>query len=445
MTRTWLIAGVALALAACADDSSRPTASGKGTIQAINAVKGSPNITFLIEERDLGSIEYKTGSSAARYDDLEYNFNFNARFPGEIQSRRIASVPRKIEVGRQYTFVPTGDLAAPDVLVWEGDEPAFEQDATVFAIRFAHLAQPLGALDVYLDPPGTTPVTGNAIGTLETFGELLPPIEAEAGEYVVTLTSAGDPADVVYQSSTAVLNAQVAYIAPLFEGDEQDTAPYNLRLIASNGLSSSLPDSRFPPTIRFIQASFDLPPADIYADEMLTDQLAANHLFGEATGDIPAAAGDYGAYYTPAGSTGAVLFEDDFDLSRGAHNQVILHGTQGNRETIQYIPDRRAIETQARFRVFHGATNHPEVDFYFVPAGESVADSNPDSLLQYSSLSAPAAVAPGSYDLFATVTGEKAIVAGPFRLDLELGDSREVLLLDATDTAAAEFVIVPEP
>jgi hypothetical protein len=80
-----------------------------------------------------------------------------------------------------------------------------------------------------------------------------------------------------------------------------------------------------------------------------------------------------------------------------------------------------------------------------LPAGESVADSNPDSLLQYSSLSAPAAVAPGSYDLFATVTGEKAIVAGPFRLDLELGDSREVLLLDTTDTAGADFFIVPEP
>lgn len=445
MTRIGLLLGALLMLAACADDSSLPTASGKGTIQSINAIVGSPEIAFSIEERQLAAIAYKTGSAAARYDDFEYRFNFNAQFPGEIRSRRIASVPQKIDVNRSYTFVPTGDLASPDVLVWEAEERSFAENASVLELRFAHLAASLGALDVYFDAPGTPPVIGNAIGTLAGFGDILPAVDVEEGSYVVTMTAAGDPASVVYQSTTAQLTARSAYIAPLFEGDEQDVAPYNLRLISSGGGSTNLPDSRFQPTIRFIQASPDLPAADIYGDAMLTNLLVGNQIFGDVSGDIPATSGDYTVVYTPAGNPGSVLFEDSFGLGLGTHNQVILHGTQGNREAIGYIADRRSVETQARFRVFHGATNNPEIDFYFLRPGQSLEESNPNSPLDYPILTASANVVAGTYYLFATARGTKTIIAGPFQLDLALGDAAEVLILDTVDPATARFFIVPEP
>lgn len=445
MRKPWLLLGALLALVACAEDSSLPSASGKGTIQAINAVVGSPEIAFFIEERELGSVPYRAGSSAARYDDLEYSFNFNARFPGELQTRRIASVPLKVDVDRQYTMVPTGDLAAPDVFVWEGEERSFDENDTVSQLRFAHLAAPLGALDVYLEAPGTPPVAGNAIGTLAAIGEILPPVDVEAGNYVVTMTAAGDPANIVYQSITVPLTAQIAYTAPLFESDEQDVAPYNLRLISPGGASANVPDDRFPPTIRFIQTSADLPATDIYGDDLLTNQLVANHEFGDVTGDIPAASGDYSVFYTPAGNPGAVIFEDVFGLSPGTHNQVILHGTAGNRAAIGYIADRRSVETQARFRVFHGATNHPEVDFYFLEAGQTVTEGTLNSALEYPALTQSATVVAGSYDLFATTSDSATVIAGPYRLDLALGDAVEILLLDSVDPSAAQFATVPEP
>ena len=64
------------ALQACTGETSLPSPSGKGTIRMINAVDGSPNIEFLIEERRLEFVAYKSSSSAERFDDFEYNFNF---------------------------------------------------------------------------------------------------------------------------------------------------------------------------------------------------------------------------------------------------------------------------------------------------------------------------------------------------------------------------------
>ena len=78
----------ALALTACTGDSSFPVATGEGTIRGINAIPGSPTVTFRIEERSLGGLTYKNSSSPATFDNFSYNFNF------EIQGRVITPPSR---------------------------------------------------------------------------------------------------------------------------------------------------------------------------------------------------------------------------------------------------------------------------------------------------------------------------------------------------------------
>ena len=103
MTRFLLAIIAAATIAGCGGKSSLPEASGDGVIRMINAIPTSPEIGFLIEERALGSVVYKTSSSPERWDDLTYTFNFEISRP-LVGNTRIASqsldVVREVEIGR---------------------------------------------------------------------------------------------------------------------------------------------------------------------------------------------------------------------------------------------------------------------------------------------------------------------------------------------------------
>ena len=99
-TFTFLACMAALTLTACTSESKLPEASGKGGVRGINAMLGSPAVTFRIEERSLGTLPYKDSSAPALYDNFEYNFNFDINIPGEDAPQRIATIATQIEDGQ---------------------------------------------------------------------------------------------------------------------------------------------------------------------------------------------------------------------------------------------------------------------------------------------------------------------------------------------------------
>jgi hypothetical protein len=131
---------VAFAIGACGSDSSLPVATGKASIRMINAIPTSPEIGFLIEERALDAVRYKSNSSPESWDDLEYTFNFEINRPFENELTRIASqfldVTREIE----YTFLVRGSLDAAVVDVWQIPERSFSGSETIFEMRVVHSA-----------------------------------------------------------------------------------------------------------------------------------------------------------------------------------------------------------------------------------------------------------------------------------------------------------------
>jgi hypothetical protein len=442
--RIFLLYLAAFLAAGCAQDSGLPTPSGKGTIRGINAIPASPAITFRIEERPLDTLAYKAASPGARYDDFDYNFNFDVLLTAE-GSTRIASVPLKVDANRDYTLVLTGDLDAPDVLVWDIDQREWNDTETVFELRFAHLAELLGEVDVYLAPAGVQPAAGAAIGSA-AFGEILPPVELTAEQKILTLTAAGNPADVVYRSSALTYNARNSYLMTLFDGDETDVAPLAVRLITSAGTIAALADTRFPPTIRFFHAAAAVPAADIYDDEMLTSQVVADHAFGDVTGDIPISAGAVDFTYTAAGNAGAVLLEETVNTTSGTHNNLILYETAtGAPDTRYYMPDRRSVSIYGKLSLFHAASNHGNLNIYVVDADQPITELLPRFAVEYSGQPGGVALEAGSYDLYATPATSKTPIAGPTRLELADGDVVEIILLDTVDPASAEFSIVPAP
>lgn len=444
MIRLAFVAAAALAVAACSGDTAFPSPTGKGVVRALNAIEGSPDITFLNESRVQDRLGYKAASAGRRWDDFEYNFNFEVTFFGADEATRVASRLLKVEANRDYTFVLTGSFDAPTVLTWETDERVFDGSETVFEARFGHAAPSLGAVDVYFAAAGTVPVVGEALGTL-AFGELLDPVDVEAGDYVVTLTTAGDPADIVYETDPFTYEAGSVLIIPVLDGDAIDTAPLNIQLLNAAGGAASLPDIRFPPTIRFIHAAIDLPPSDVYDDETLTSQVLTNHMFGDVTGDIPIAVGTTEYTYTAVGNSGAIQFESGISAAAGTPYNFIVIGEADNRVATTLVPDRRPVATFAKLRVYHAALNHGELDLYIVDPGTAIDDVDRTAQIIYSLQFGPIALDAGSYDIYLTVADEKTIVGGPFALDLALGDSLGAVIFDTVDPATAEFRVVPPP
>ena len=441
MKRLLLVVALLAVLAACSSESNLPTPTGKGTIRGINAIIASPSIAFRIEERFLGNIDYKDGSNVTRWDDFEYIFNFEVIFVGDLEVTRIASVTLKVDADKDYSLVISGDLMNPTVTIWEGDERSFDETETVFETRFAHTAPAMGDVDLYFAPDGTAPAIGAEIGSL-SFGEILPAIDVEAGVYVITVTRAGDPLDILYQSGVATYLAQTALLIPFFDGDEVNTGEFVARGFTTAG-SLLLPDATALPTIRFIQASFDLPNSDVYDDEMLTSLVLNDHAFGEFTDDMQLPIGLTSYTYTTVGDTSAVLFESGILTSADNHFNYLLIGEQGARFAQTYIPDRRSVSTIAKLRLFHAALQNDPLDLYVVDAGASIDDENPTGRLVYSLNSPTLAVPAGSYDMYVTVADEKTIVAGPVQIDVVLGDVVEIIVVDTVDPALADFLILP--
>ena len=434
-----------LAIGACGSESSRPVATGKGSIRMINAIPTSPEIGFLIEERTLDGVAYKTNSSPRDWDDLEYTFNFEVSPPFDAERTRIASQFLDVTRDIEYTFLVRGSLDAATVDVWQIPERSFDGTETIFEMRIGHAADALGSVDVYLGPEGVDPVLGEQVATLAP-GEISPPSDVEEDVYVLTITSAGNPADIVYQSVPTQIIASQSVIVTVFEGDANDTAPVTVRLFNQLGSSSRVTEARFPPTTRFVHATMDLGTSDIYDDTGLQNRIVADLAFGDVTGDIELAVGEVPITATAPGNVGAILLEDTLTTFAGSRLNYYFTVLSDEIVGTQVLVDRRSVETSARLTFFHSAINHEFVDLYVVDAGTTIDDAFPRQVaLNYGAQTAPVALNAGSYDVYITTIAEKTILAGPVSLEVALGDVFEAVLLDRVDPSLAEFRFLPPP
>jgi hypothetical protein len=437
-----IIVILTLVMAACGGDPNLPEATGKGGIRAINALPMSSDINFLIEERRLSTLVYQGGTSQLSYDDLNYTFNFEVSYAGETTPRRLASRNIDIVANRDYVFLLGGSLASPTITVWEDDLRSFTETDTVLAVKFAHASATLGALDYYFADAAVAPVLGSQAATL-SFGEIADAADYAEGDYVLTVTTAGNPADVIYTSSSTTFAPRDTYLLTAFDGDVRDTAPMIVNSFRTFGGSSQLPDANFAPTVQFINASMDLGAVDIYDDEALTSQIVSAHDFLDVSAELEIAVGENTFYYTPTGDTAAVLLETPLNAVGGRRYRTIAIGPAGQPLGVPFAPDLRPVGTGAKLVLYSSSNNVGFVDIYAVEAGTSIDDVSPlRSALSIDAESSTAALAAGSYDLYVTEFGEKVALAGPYRLDVAISDVVDLLVVDTTDPTVLDVIFL---
>ena len=419
-----------LLLVACGE-TQLPVATGKGSIRGIHAIVGFSDVDFLIEERRIGTADFKNATGAS-YDDLSYTFNFELPQVGE-QPLRIASRTLDVDRDTEYSIVLTGDTGAQEATLWQRAEREWTGSETVFDVMVGHANGTLGSVDVYLDAAGSVPVAGNALASLN-FRQQSEPRDLEAGEYQLTLTPAGNPATILYRSAPTNFPAAASYLLTVFEADPGITGPVSIRVFTSSNVSTELPDERFPATAQFVNASIASGAVDIAIDGDYTNLAVSNLAFGAVSQDVEVpSSGNY--QYAPTGTTMALL-DEDRTVVLGSTNLMILAGEANDLVTLQAAGLRRGFSTVGRLRITNTATEFDAVDVYILEAGASVDDNFPSLFNFPYGFNQVLDRAADDYEITLTETTTKNVIAGPEPLPVDVFDVTEIVILDAPDTGA---------
>ncbi len=438
-----IFAGLAvLLLAACSNESDLPEATGKATLRAINAVPTGGEVAFRIEERLIGTMNYKESTQSVRYDDLDYVFNFDTVFAGDQGRTRFASQALDVVANLDYTFLLTGSVANPTITLFEDEEREFSETETVFEAKFVHASASMGALDYFFADPATPPAPGEQVATL-SYGEISSAADFAEGDYVLTVTMAGDHTDVVFESNSVQFLPRETQFLTLFDGDANDTAPLIAAALPVSGLSFSMPDRNYPAQMEFINISMDLGVTDIYDDEPLSSLVLENHDYLDVSAEIEIASGENTFYYTPTGDTAAVLLESNVLALTGRRYRQYAGGVAGDFGASVIVPDRQPLETLARLTMFNGSSNFEFLDLYIVEADAGIDDTCPTrAAIAAGSQSLDAALATGSYDIYITEFNDEVVLAGPVRIDVVLGDIVDFAAVDTVDPAVLDLLFL---
>ncbi len=429
----------ALSLGACTE-TNLPTASGKGNLRGINAIISAPDVLFLVEERALGGLAYKGGTST-RFDNLSYNINFDVLFPGDATRTRIATDFVEVVANTEYIFALTGALATPTLIRAEYPERQWTGTETVFESRAFHLAATAAQLDVYFAAPDTVPVIGDRRTTI-SFGELSPAFESNSGDYELVLTTHDNPNDILYRSRAITQAGATSIIYSVFDPDPSITGNLSVRVMGAGSASAELADDNVPPTIRLMHAAFPTGNVDLYANDDFTTALATDVGFGELTAEIDFPLGTVPLTFTPTGNPGVLLHEDDLTVLPGTRNTVFLISDNAVLGIIGFPDDPRPVETTGRLRLVHLADNVALVDLYIFPTGEVIDDNFPRFFsLPFRANTGYANLDEGSYQVAITLPASKAIIGGPLTLDLSLGEVVELAILDTADPNVFNLII----
>jgi len=444
---TLAVVAAAIILGGCVKESSLPKATGVATIRALNAIPRSPDFVFLIEESLLGTARFQTATQTAEYDDLEYNFNFETVLAGDVLPTRVATEPLDVQADTDYTFIISGDFTAPDITLWEIPHREWSEGDTLLEVRVSHLATTQGMIDIYIADEMTPPALGSQVATIG-LGDFSTAIDLTAGDYLLTVTPAGDDSTILFASDPLTLSARAQFSISILDPSQNDTATVAATIVNQTASASAqLTDSRFPPTIRFIHASMSLGNADIYTDDPLTTPVVADHAFADITGYYDIVRGPNRITYTVPGDTGTILFDVEELVGQGAKvDYYVLPTGNGTDITRGDVPDRRAVDTRARISIINAAAGRDAVDFYLVPSGELIDEATPFvGNLGLSQGPFPFPVAPASYDIYITDVDEKIPLAGPIPFAPDFGDFVQAMILENVQPTEVDFVFIPQP
>jgi len=385
------LACAVLLLTGCDQGRQSP---GKAGVRVLNVAPGFELLAFRREQETSNEavVTFK-GAQEFVYDADSYDFYVTERTL-TANNPRVWTFAPTLEADLAYTFVLTevGGEIQP-VVISHPDPPA--ADAQIVAL---HAASGLPALDLYLERPGVGIAGATPRGS---FGaqEQIARRTLASGDYELTLTAAGDPANVLLTTTTITLLAGTESTFVVAPEGGQGTAQLSVLLL--QGVTSILYDRNATSELRYVNAATDQAPRDVAIDSQFSPPLFSAVPFGESTPYAPYPTVAAKINVTPVGNPGALEFDRTLTGAAPQRATLLFAGPAGTLTSAFSIDDGRRLNLEAKLRFMSGVSQFFAVDFVI-----TFPDGDPNVVLPQASLAAPGVfssytpLAPGDYDLY---------------------------------------------
>jgi hypothetical protein len=424
-----------LVLSAIACDQGRE-APPDTTVRVVNLATSFGTLNFLREAR-AEPFGFKNGNSFT-YDEDTYDFHVEDPTPTSTTPVRTESFAKHVLAGTLYTFVilENGTTTTTETVILESQPPsATATDAQVLAL---HGAFGFPAMDVYLEPPGSNILAATPWGSIG-FRQSLPARSIAAGDYELTLTEAGNPANVVLASATVTLGAasSTAFLVAA-EGGE-GIAP--LSVVAFGSVGAVLYDKNVLSEVRVINGAADGAPRDVAFNSQFSPPLFAGVALAAPTdyAAIPVAANTVNV--TPAGNPGVLELTQTFSTVISRRYTLLFGGNAGALTHAQVVEDGRRLAKEAKLRMYNAASQFTAVEFLVVEPGTDITTIAPLVALAAPGASSGAVLKPGTYDLVLRQSGTTNVVAGPTSITLTAGGLFSVLATNGANATSANVLL----
>jgi hypothetical protein len=422
------LACAVILLTGCDDGRQAP---GKVGVRVINVAPGFELLAFRREQETSNeeAMSFKTAQEFV-YDADSYDFYVTERTL-TAGNPRVWTFAPTLEPNLDYTFVLTevGGEIQP-VVIAHPDPPA--ADAQIVAL---HAASALPALDLYLERPGVGIAGATPRGSFGAQQQIAPRTLA-SGDYELTLTAAGDPANVLLTTTTITLPAGTESTFVVVPEGGQGTA--QLSVILLQGAASVLYDRNATSELRYVNAAADQAPRDVAIDSQFSPPLFSAVPFGEPTPYAPYPTVAAKLNVTPVGNPGALELDQTLTGAAPQRATLLFAGPAGALTSAFSIDDGRRLNLEAKLRFMSAVSQFFAVDFVI-----TFPDGDPNVVRAQASLAAPGIsssytpLAPGDYDLYLYQAGTATRLSGPTRFSVVAGGIYSVLAVDGPDTATA--------
>jgi hypothetical protein len=435
--RIGLILLASIVLSGCDQGRERPPSV---SVRVANAAPSFSAIAFTREQaqREASEVGYRGAAGAFTYDQDQYDFHFDFLLPGATTAER-RSFSKEIVAEMQYMFVAAevGGLVEPVILEY----PALANTDTQAQIVALHAGTSLPAMDLYVEPAGTTVATAIPKASL-AFGQSFAPLLIAPGSYELTLTEPGNSANVLLASSTFTLTAAASTVFIVVDGADEGIAP--LRVMLLQDTVGSLIDKNSQSGLRVINGATDTGARDVALNGQFTPPLYPAVPFATRSAFELVPPGDNTVDVTPAGNPGVLELTQTITVAAGAKQTLLFTGDAGTLTHLLVADDERRVAAQAKVRFLNLARQFTQVDFLIVEVGADATSLAPTSTLPVPGGTPLTGLPPGSYELVLRENGTTNLIAGPLPITLAAGGLYSVLATNGADAATANIVLLDD-
>jgi hypothetical protein len=431
-TRALALAVAALALAACDDDDDPiRQAPSEFALRVLHASPDAPLVNVLVDgDETLSDVDYKEGSPFLALEEGSYDLAVEAITPAG--NAVVIDLPDTALAGdTDYSVLAIGKVADASLTALVLDSPQAAIPAGQVRARVVHAAPDAPAVEVYVTAPGADLAAATPLATL-AFGEDAGPVTVAAGDYQVRIATPGPGGIVVFDSGTVALPAAADLLIAAVNNTATGSSPVSL--VVNTGTSQfEILDTGTTADVRVGHLSPDAPAVDVVVDDAFGAPAVSDLVFPTVTGYLALEPGTYNFKVVDSATQALTVIDLDATLAAGTRQSVLAVNTLSSIEPLVLADDLRSIATEARVRIVHASPTAGPVDIYVVAPGTDITTVSPAfANVPLKGETGFVPLAPGSYDIKVTPTGDPATVAiAVDALSLAGGDVLTAIARDA--------------